>query len=153
MFVKIFSMTAKQTELVKETWALVVNMDTHTVGMLFYNRLFEIAPQLKAMFPEDNMKSQISKLLIMLTYIVSKLDRLDELRNEVAKLAQRHVKYGVRDEHYEWVGRALLWTLEIGLQKKWDDEIKMAWTVCYTTLSEAMKDAARFAADRENAVF
>ncbi|HSC36340.1 MAG TPA: globin domain-containing protein [Chitinophagaceae bacterium] len=146
-------MTAKQTELVKETWALVANMDTHTVGMLFYNRLFEIAPQLKAMFPKDDMKSQVSKLLIMLTYIISKLDRLDELRNEVAKLAQRHVKYGVQDEHYEWVGRALLWTLEIGLQKKWDDEVKMAWTVCYTTLSDAMKDAAYLAADRENAVF
>ena len=30
-------------------------------------------------------------------------------------LARRHLGYGVKDEHYDKVGEALLWTLEKGL--------------------------------------
>ena len=131
-------------ELVKETWAMVAGMDTQTVGMLFYNRLFEITPDLKAMFPADDMSGQVRKLLAMLGYIVSKLDNLDSLKDEIARLAQRHVKYGVTDEHFTLVGRALLWTLETGLQDKWNKDIQIAWTLCYTTLAEAMMAGGRY---------
>ena len=131
-------MTTKQIELVQNSWKQVAQIDTQTVGSLFYNRLFEIAPEVKPMFSNITMEEQSRKLLTMLNYVIVKLDKLDDIIDEVKKLARNHVKYGVRDEHYPVVGSALLWTLEAGLNKDWNEDLENAWTVCYTTLSGAM---------------
>ena len=55
---------------------------------------------------------------------------------------QRHVAYGVREEHYDTVGAALLWTLEQGLGDAWTVELATAWATAYTLLATTMKDAA-----------
>ena len=60
-----------------------------------------------------------------------------------AKLARRHVAYGVRPEHYQPVGAALLWTLEQGLGDQFTEETRAAWTHAYGTLAEVMIEAAR----------
>jgi hemoglobin-like flavoprotein len=130
-------MTQKQTELVRSTWAMVAAMDHVTVGQLFYNRLFEIAPQVKPMF-RNPMDEQSKKLFAMISYVISKLDKLETILSEVAKLAQRHTAYGVQPHHYSIVGEALLWTLEKGLAESWNEETKAAWIECYTILSNAM---------------
>jgi len=74
----------------------------------------------------------------MISYVIAKLDNLEEIAGEVGKLAVRHSAYGVRAEHYAMVGEALLWTLEKGLQESWNAETEEAWTVCYRILSNAM---------------
>ena len=134
-------MTQKQIELVRSTWSRVATLNPVDVGELFYCRIFEIAPQVKSMF-HNPMPEQSKKLFAMLNYIISKLDKLDDILHEVAKLAQRHVSYGVNPGHYAVVGQALLWTLEKGLGKNWNDEIKEAWSACYEVLSGAMINAS-----------
>lgn len=136
-------MTTQQIQLIKSSWSSVAALDQQTVGSLFYNRLFEIAPEVKPMF-RGSMPEQSKKLLTMLAYVINKLDKLDDILEEVAKLAQRHVTYGVKDKHYAVVGEALLWTLEKGLGDKWSEEVKEAWIVCYVTLSTAMINAADY---------
>ncbi len=131
-------MTSHQIILIKKSWALVAQIDKETVGTLFYNRLFEIMPQVKPMFSRTTVPEQSKKLLTMLSYIINKLDKLDDILDEVKKLAQRHVHYGVKDEHYTAVGSALLWTLEAGLGDNWTRELETAWIACYTLLSGAM---------------
>ena len=134
-------MTNKQIDLVKSSWAMVASIDPVTVGGLFYNRLFEIAPQLKHMF-RNPMPEQSKKLLAMINYVISKLDKLEHILDEVAKLARRHVSYGVKPDHYTIVGEALLWTLEKGLAENWNSELKEAWVDCYQILSSAMINAS-----------
>jgi len=134
-------MTQKQVELVKATWTLVATMDPVVVGGLFYNRLFEIAPQLKHMF-RGEMPEQSKKLMAMIGFVINKLDKLDDIIAEVAKLGQRHGGYGVKPDHYTIVGSALIWTLEKGLGEVWTEQVKIAWVDCYTILSEAMINAA-----------
>ncbi|WP_435353363.1 globin family protein [Emticicia sp. SJ17W-69] len=131
-------MNTYQIKLVKDTFALVAKIPAETVGELFYNRLFEIAPEVSPMFSKTSMPEQSRKLISMLSYVVGKLDKLESIIDEVAKLAQRHIKYGVEPKHYEPVGAALLWTLEKGLGTNWNEEVKEAWTLCYVTLSGAM---------------
>ncbi|MEO8771085.1 MAG: globin domain-containing protein [Ferruginibacter sp.] len=131
-------MTTNTIDLVKNSWALIAKIDMETVGGLFYNKLFEIAPEVKPMFSRSAMPEQSKKLLGMLSYVISKLDRLDEILDEVKKLAQRHNAYGVKGAHYTAVGTALLWTLEQGLDTYWNNEMKVAWTEVYTVLSGAM---------------
>jgi len=45
-------MTPKQVALVQDSFAKVA-VTSEAVAMLFYDRLFEIAPQTRAMFPDD----------------------------------------------------------------------------------------------------
>ena len=45
------------------------------------------------------------------------------------------MRYGVRDSHYDTVGRALLWTLEQGLGDAFTPDVKAAWTVVYGVLA------------------
>ena len=134
-------MTQKQIELVKSSWSLVSTIDPVVVGDLFYNRLFEIAPQVKHMF-RSPMPEQSKKLIAMIGYVIAKLDRLEDIIGEVGKLAQRHAGYGVKPEHYTVVGTSLIWTLEKGLGENWNEEVKDAWIKCYTILSDAMISSA-----------
>ena len=136
-------MTNKQIEMVQSSWEKVAALDPVLVGELFYHRLFEIAPSVKPMFAHSSLKEQSRKLLSMLNYVIAKLSKLGDIIDEVKKLAVRHVKYGVKDEHYGSVGTALLWTLEQGLGIYWNEELKEAWIECYTILSNAMIDASK----------
>ena len=134
-------MTKKQIELVKSTWSAVAAIDHVIVGGLFYARLFEMAPQLKPMF-HSPIPEQSKKLVAMINYVIGKLDKLNTIVDEVTKLGRKHIRYGVKPEHYVIVGNALFWTLEKGLAEKWDEEVKNAWTECYGILSNAMITAA-----------
>jgi hemoglobin-like flavoprotein len=136
-------MTQKQIELVKSTWSAVAALDPVVVGKLFYDRLFEIAPQLKPMF-RNSMPEQSKKLLATINFVIIKLDALDDIIDEVSKLAQRHINYGVQPGHYVVVGEALLWTLEHGLGELWTEEAEAAWSKCYRILSSAMIAAASY---------
>ncbi len=104
---------------------------------LFYGRLFEIAPQVRAMFPDD-MTEQRKKLMVTLAIVVQGLNNLDTILPAASALAKRHVSYGAEAAHYPVVGQALLWTLEQGLGPSWTPEVAAAWTSAYTTLSEFM---------------
>jgi nitric oxide dioxygenase len=104
---------------------------------LFYGRLFEIAPQVRAMFPDD-MSEQRKKLMATLAIVVQGLNNLDTILPAASALAKRHVSYGAEAAHYPVVGQALLWTLEQGLGPSWTPEVAAAWTGAFTTLSEFM---------------
>ena len=138
-------MTSYQIFLVKSSWVIVTKMNQETIGSLFYNRLFEIAPEVKPMFSRTPLPEQSKKLLSMLSYIVNKLDKLDEIIDEVKKLAQRHVQYGVTDDQYMMVGGALLWTLEKGFGNNWTPDLRTAWMDCYMLLSDAMITSTKVA--------
>lgn len=134
-------MTTEQIQLVKRSWTLVACMPAEEVGKLFYTRLFELAPHLQHLF-KSPQPEQSRKLIAMINYVINRLDTLEEIMGEVTKLAQRHVQYGVKEEHYHVVGQALLWTLEKGLDKFWHPELKEAWMLCYATLAGAMINAS-----------
>jgi len=112
-------------------------MDPAVIGDAFYSKLFSYNPSLRKMFP-SNMSHQYQKLMDMINTIIARLDKLDDLTNEISAMAQRHVRYGVRPAHYKLVGNALLWTLKQGLGNDWTTEVANAWTKCYALLSEAM---------------
>lgn len=133
-------MTEEEVRLIKKTWKLVRAIDPAMVGDLFYSKLFNDHPALRNMFP-DKMDEQYRKLMDMLSLVVARLDKLDELTNDISEMARRHVGYGVRPAHYKMVGSALLWTLQQGLGKDWTPEVREAWIKCYNTLADVMINA------------
>ena len=132
-------MTPKQVQLVKESWGFVI-VKSGQAGELFYSRLFEVAPPVRHLFKTD-VKDQARKLMSMVTLVVSKLDKLETVVNEVKSLGSRHNKYGTKKEHYDVVGECLLWTLSQGLGDRWTKETEDAWKEAYSVLSGAMIQA------------
>ena len=132
-------MTADEIDLVQSTFEKVRPISTAAAGM-FYGRLFEIAPDVRPMFPQD-MAAQKVKLMAMLGTAVTNLHKLDEILPAVKALGQRHKGYGVAAAHYAPVGAALLWTLEKGLGADFTPEVKAAWTETYMALAGVMTTA------------
>lgn len=134
-------MTPDQKAIVKSTWSMVVPIADQAAA-IFYAKLFELDPSVKPMFANSDMSEQGKKLMQMITIAVNGLDNLEGLIGAVQQLGKRHVGYGVKAEHYDTVGAALLDTLGVGLGDAFTPEAKEAWTVTYTTLATVMKDAS-----------
>ena len=134
-------MTEAEIRLVKQSWRTLRAIDPAIVGDLFYSKLFMANPSLRNMFPKK-MNDQYNKLMDMLSVIIARLDRMDELKDDIAAMARRHVQYGVRPAHYKLVGNALLWTLRQGLGQDWTLDVEQAWTKCYSNLADTMMRAA-----------
>ena len=130
-------MTPQQINLVQETFADVKPIAA-TAAELFYNRLFTLDPALRPLF-KGEMGQQGQMLMSMIGSAVGGLRNLEKLAPVVRQLGARHVRYGVRTEHYATVGSALLWTLEQGLGPKFTPEVREAWTAAYTLLSDVMQ--------------
>lgn len=133
-------MTPEQIALVQTTWAQVAP-NSKEVANIFYRRLFEIAPEVIPLFPDD-MEEQGRKLMQTLALAVASLTRLEDILPAVQEMGRRHIEYDVKEEQYDTVGVALLWTLEQGLGDQFTPEVAEAWAQTYTTLANAMKDAA-----------
>ena len=129
-------MTPDQIKLVQDSFAKVAPI-SEKASELFYGRLFETAPQVRALFPDD-MTEQRKKLMATLAIVVNGLTNLDAILPAASALAKRHVSYGAEPAHYPIVGSALLWTLEQGLGPSWTPEVAAAWTAAYGTLSGFM---------------
>ena len=129
-------MTNQEKVLVQSSFKKVLPI-SEQAAELFYNRLFEIDPALRPLFKSD-MKEQGKKLMQMLATAVRGLDNLEALAPAVKDLGARHVGYGVKDEHYQTVATALLWTLEKGLGPDFTPETREAWIVVYGVLSSTM---------------
>jgi len=134
--IKELEMNPPQVKLVQDSFAKVVPISDQA-AVIFYNRLFEIAPAVKAMFPAD-LKEQRKKLMAALAIVVDGLSKLETILPAASALAKRHIAYGARPEHYAVVGSALLWTLEKGLGESWTPEVASAWAAAYGALSDFM---------------
>jgi len=133
-------MTPEQVTMVQESFRKVVPI-AGTAADLFYARLFEIAPEVRPLFPED-LGEQKKKLIGMLATAVTNLHQVDKILPAVEELGRRHVNHGVTAKQYEPVGAALLWTLEQGLGDDFTPPLKEAWTETYVTLAGVMQNAA-----------
>lgn len=133
-------MTPEAIKLVKTTWAQVVPIKDKAAE-LFYGKLFELDPSLKPLFKGD-LTEQGKKLMMTINTVVNSLEKIQTLVPVVQDLGRRHVKYGVKDQHYDTVAAALLWTLGAGLGDAFTPAVKAAWTEAYTLLATVMKAAA-----------
>ena len=137
-------MTPEQVALVQKSFKSVSPIADKAAD-IFYDRLFELAPHIREMFPRD-MKEQKKKLMVMLAMAVVNLHQIDNIVGPIRSLGVRHRKYGVREQHYDTVGEALLYALKMGLGDKFTPEVQMSWTVAYGVLADTMKEAAQNAA-------
>ena len=154
-------LTESDRKAVRHSFRLVVPI-ADTAADLFYQRLFELRPDYRALF-KDDIAAQKRKLLRMLAFIVKALDYKDtEWRDDVPPeqdlmlvvlaLGRRHSDlYRIPHESYGVVAEALLWALDYGLGEAFTQDVRAAWTRLYTLLAQTMRLGST-AIDRESAL-
>jgi hemoglobin-like flavoprotein len=131
-------LTPEQKVLVQDSFALVAPVASEA-GALFYDRLFQLDPSLRALFHID-IAEQSHKLMQLVAIAVRSLDNLAVVVPSLHALGRRHATYQVTPRHFELVGEALLWTLERALGSAFTTEVRDAWATVYGVLVEAMLD-------------
>jgi hemoglobin-like flavoprotein len=74
-------MTPEQVNLVKESFWKILPI-AGVAADLFYDRLFEIAPEVRPLFPDD-LVAQKKKLMAMLAVAVTNLHQVDKIASAV----------------------------------------------------------------------
>lgn len=143
-------MTGDQIELVQESFAHVLPADAGAAHT-FYDQLFTLAPETRALFHGD-IDDQGRKLFLTLAAVVDALDQLEKVVPVARALAIRHVGYGVEERHYSIVGVALIETLRGALGPRFDTATEAAWTSAYAILSGVMIAAANEAVSAKRGV-
>ena len=135
------ALTPRQKWLVRESFASVCEY-SDSVVVLFYGRLFELAPQTRDMFKVD-IRTQARKLTDMLTAVVDALDRFDQLRPMLPELGQKHTGYKVQPEHYQVLTAALTWAFGQALGGEFSRETRAAWEQLLHAVSAVMLEGAQ----------
>jgi hemoglobin-like flavoprotein len=131
--------TPSEREIVRASFAEIALMP-EVAGALFYERLFSVNPQFRALF-KDDMRVQGMKLMTMLATIVSYLDDPREIAPAMRDMRQRHVAYGVKDADYDAVADSLLWMVEQIQGDAFTPVVRDAWMACYEALAREMRTA------------
>jgi nitric oxide dioxygenase len=133
--------TAQQIELVQSSFQQVLPI-AETAGELLYGRIFVLAPETRALFDED-IRPQARRLMGAVKVAVDGLNDLENVAPFLIKLGARHVRYGVRPEHFDVGGEALLWTLEQGLGEAFTPDVREAWAEAWNVVAGAMVSGMR----------
>lgn len=133
-------MKPEDIQSVRSSFALVQPVAPQAAAM-FYDRLFEREPGVKALFRGD-MVLQGERLMAMIGGAVKLLDQPAALNGALYGLGQRHSGYGVKPRHYDAVGGALLDTLAAALGSAFSADVRGAWADLYADISTAMQAGA-----------
>jgi nitric oxide dioxygenase len=130
------TITPEQIALVRSSFQQVLPV-AEAAGVLLYERVFAIAPETRSLFADD-IRPQASRLMAAVELAVDRLYDLDSVQPFLVKLGARHVRYGVRPEHLDVGGEALLWTLEQGLGDAFTPAVRDAWTAAWKVVAYFM---------------
>jgi nitric oxide dioxygenase len=141
-------MTPAQMRLLHRSFA-VIEPRTHEIGLSFYDRLFELVPEMRPLFGSDpklrqrklmSMFDELLKLQLRstLTMPITGGAHPEVAMQEVVALAHRHVDYGARPEHFAAMRDALLFTLRNHLGAEFDEETATAWEAAFDMVAGSM---------------
>ena len=133
-------MTPQQITLVKNSWRNFRQVEPNTVGDLFYTHLMHKNPSLKSIF-QYSLERRSKLLFDFLSTIITRLDKINDLEDDIRLVAATYAGYGILPQHYEMIRTALLWTLEKGLEKDWTPEVADAWLTGSIEVMHIMKSS------------
>ncbi len=104
---------------------------------IFYEHLFDVAPQTRALFDTD-LVAQTEKVMFAMGAVVAQIHDIEACRAMTQDLALRHVGYGVEASHYPLAGEAVMRTLAAVMEEAWTPEMAHAWQLAYDQIAEVM---------------
>jgi hemoglobin-like flavoprotein len=110
------------------------------IAKTFYQRLFELVPDARRMFP-DEMEGQQRKLMDTIAALVGALDNPEMFQSIGSPIGRWHVQLGVTSSHLAAFGDALMWTLEAHFASGFTPELRQAWGALYEAVRSDMQQA------------
>ena len=156
------ALTLEQFRLIQHAWQMVKDGQFEAFkaqqliadplgfwGLQLYDTLFALNPALKPMFQNTFTQSQMLTEMVgaALGLLPGILDQaLGEEKTAIdpqlipilVDLAERHVSYNVKAEHYGTVGLGLVTTLERTLGSNFDEKTKAAWVELWSLMCTVM---------------
>ncbi len=128
-----------QTKLIRESFERV---SAEELSDRFYSHLFSIQPAMRLVSPEHPF-DQKRQLTEMLKSLIGYLDDAEQLRAVSESLGHRQALDGMREEHYQTFGTALIAALSETDSSGFTHETETAWREFYELTSNEMKLGAR----------
>jgi hemoglobin-like flavoprotein len=133
-------MTPTQIALVQESFR-DVGRQSYEASRIFYDELFQLAPELQRLFPDDMARHKL-KFIQMLSTIVRSLDQIATISEDIVDLGRRHMSYDVEDEHYALIGEALMTMLNRLLGPDLTPQTSDAWAAAYEMIARVMQESS-----------
>jgi hemoglobin-like flavoprotein len=141
-------MTPEQAKLVADSFAQLESR-LPELGAAVYGRLFQIAPETRAMFKGD-IQAQHRKLINILIEFAKLRKRSQHFLPAtgtggeavvpgIDRLRSGHMAAGVQAGHYAFMRKAILDSLAAMLGEKFDAKTAEAWGAAFETLAETMQ--------------
>lgn len=127
-------------KLLQESFVHVKSRTTDFASS-FYKNLFADYPHLQSLFAYTPLEIQEKKLIIALVSVINNLRNLSYLKSILKDLGEKHLRYGIVQEHYPMVGATLLKTLAFYLNEDWTPEVKQAWQEGYDAITNLTLEA------------
>ncbi|MHA2276295.1 MAG: globin domain-containing protein [Candidatus Kariarchaeaceae archaeon] len=125
-----------EKEHIVNSWKSIMK-DPVSFSRTFYDKLFDIDPNMKKLF-KDNIEIQQIKLIDSLKYLVKRMWDLQEATIKMKKLGLKHKSYAVKKHHYPKFGEAFVYTLEYYLGDEFSEICRISWSKLYDSVSEIM---------------
>ncbi|CAF0861970.1 unnamed protein product [Brachionus calyciflorus] len=116
----------------KPLWGFARNLETHD-----------------QMNSNQMLKAHGEKLFSAIDMAVNSLDDMNNLVPILVQLGSGHCKWGVKEEHFEIIGKVLIETLQDALQEKFTPKVKRVWIKLFNIVSMHMKYGIRQQNDME----
>src|SRR5215211_2899509 len=116
---------AATIEIARQSCAAVADRPV-TLAETFYSHLFDLAPEVRGMFPAD-MSTQHDRMSRTLVDAVRDADDPAAVERLLHRMGAAHARnHAVAPEHYPYVGRALVRAVR-DLSPQWSSSVGAAW--------------------------
>lgn len=130
------ALSDEDVRLVRESLPLVAEQMA-PASEAFYDNLFAIAPELRAMF-RDDLAGQGMRFMSTLATIAAVLDDPEARAAQIGALAHAHSRLGIAPGHFVPMGSALLVTLGETLGPAFTPRLQEAWRAAYDAIAAEM---------------
>lgn len=138
-------MTPTQIELVQRAWGKVTALNNSYVQEV-YEELFQLSPELRALFP-SHTELPTAKVSETLNTVITSLEQLDALRFIIRDLGRRHQKFDVQSHQFELLKQAMTAVLARRLGENFKPELADAWSQMYDEIAALMQEGLNQRAD------
>ena len=117
--------------------------DTTKFAQHFYQILFRDFPETAVLFQRTDWPRQYSSLMATIAYVVSGVERGENLQPALYKLGATHSHKQVSAEDYPKVGASLIAAFKYTLGPAFTDAMQNSWVAAFDVIASEMINGAR----------
>ncbi len=113
-----------------------------SVVSVFYTKLFETAPALRASFPSD-MSGQRGHMNAALKLVAKNITNLENLAEPLRQMGARHIEYGAQEAQFPVVRDVMVASLADVAGYAWTPQLSADWGAALDAVSSYMIEGMR----------